>query len=132
MPFIKASSDEGDILDHEYKRVNSGENNLPLFPDPCRAVVEYHGSEFTITAKEPPPEIEWPKLSMRESEVLKYLASGLSPDQIALMMKIKVRTVRKHLDHLEAKFKTVSRDQLMARAGYLRLCNPYLVLPPFP
>ncbi|NMB59264.1 MAG: helix-turn-helix transcriptional regulator, partial [Chloroflexi bacterium] len=73
--------------------------------------------------------IHAPKLSLRESEVLQYLAYGFSPDQIAVKMKIKVRTVRKHLDNLEAKFQTNSRDQLMARAGYLRLCNPYQIPP---
>lgn len=126
MPFIKVNSDEGDILDQNFKGLDGGENTLPELSDPCRAVGDYHGYEFTITSKEaPPPEIEGPKLSMRESEVLQYLANGLSPDQIALKLGIKVRTVRKHLDHLESKFKTDSRDQLMARAGYLRLCNPY-------
>lgn len=133
MPFIKVNSDEGDILDQNFKGLDGGENMLPELSDPCKAVGDYHGYEFTITSKEaPPPEIEGPKLSMRESEVLQYLANGLSPDQIALKLGIKVRTVRKHLDHLEAKFKTDSRDQLMARAGYLRLCNPYqrVFLPP--
>ena len=126
MPVIKVNSDEGDILDQNFKGLDGGENMLLELPDPCRSVGDYHGYEFTITSKEAPsPEIEGPKLSMRESEVLQYLANGLSPDQIALKLGIKVRTVRKHLDHLEAKFKTGSRDQLMARAGYLRLCNPY-------
>jgi len=133
MPFIKVNSEEGDILDHHFNEEDRGENLLPEIPDPCRAVINYHGSELTITSKEKPlPEIEGPKLSLRESEVLQYLANGQSPDQIALKMDIKVRTVRKHLDNLEAKFKTDSRDQLMARAGYLRLCNPYqrVILPP--
>ena len=131
MPFIKVNNEEGDILKINARGIQGDENYLPLLPDPCRAVVDYRGSEFTITAKEPlPAEIHAPKLSLRESEVLQYLAYGFSPDQIAVKMKIKVRTVRKHLDNLEAKFQTNSRDQLMARAGYLRLCNPYQIPPP--
>jgi DNA-binding CsgD family transcriptional regulator len=131
MPFIKVSSNEGDILDHNLRQLNGGEKKMPELPDLCRAVVDYRASEFTITSKEAtPPEIEGPKLSVRESEVLQYLANGLSPDEIALKMEIKVRTVRKHLCNLEAKFKTGRRDQLMARAGYLRLCNPYQIVSP--
>ena len=83
MPFIKVNSDEGDILDQNFKGLDGGENMLSELSDPCRAVGDYHGYEFTITSKEaPPPEIEGLKLSMRESEVLQYLANGLSPDQI--------------------------------------------------
>ena len=110
-------------------RGDGEEKNMPEIPDPRRAIVNYHGSEFTITSKEAPlPKIEGPKLSIRESEVLHYLADGFSPDQTALKMGIKVRTVRKFLYILEVKFNTGSRDQLMARAGYLRLCNPYRIV----
>lgn len=66
-----------------------------------------------------------PKLSLREAEVLQCLANGLSPEQSAIELGIKVRTIRKYLDILRMKFNTTSRDQLMARAGYLGLCDPY-------
>jgi DNA-binding CsgD family transcriptional regulator len=70
-------------------------------------------------------EVNLPTLSYREKEVLQYLAIGLSPEQIALKLSIKTRTVRKHLNNLRNKFDSESRDQLMARAGYLGLCYPY-------
>lgn len=67
----------------------------------------------------------FPKLSHRETEVLQFLADGLTPEQTALRMAIKTCTVRKYLTNLRKKFKTDSRDQLMARAGYLGFCDPY-------
>jgi len=129
MPCNKVNRNENNFLEHYDRKLDSEENMLPESLEPCRTVLNFHGSELTITAKEPSlPEIDKPVLSMRESEVLQYLANGLSPDQIALKLNIKVRTVRKHLYHLEEKFKTGSRDQLMARAGYLKLCDPYKLL----
>jgi DNA-binding CsgD family transcriptional regulator len=68
-----------------------------------------------------------PKLTRREAEVLQLLAMGKTPDQMAYKLGITPSMVRKHLYRLRAKFKTDSRDQLMAMAGYLRLCNPYQV-----
>ena len=70
-------------------------------------------------------EVNFPSLSYRETEVLQCLAIGLSPEQIALKLSIKTRTVRKHLNNLRNKFDSESRDQLMARAGYLGFCDPY-------
>jgi len=129
MAFTKKSKDGDDLLDHNFLKGDGEEKNLSDIADPCRAIVYYHGSEITITSKEAPlPKIDSPKLSIRESEVLHYLADGFSPDQAALKMGIKVRTVRKFLYKLEVKFNTCSRDQLMARAGYLRLCDPYRVV----
>lgn len=129
MSFNKIGNDGDDIFDHNLVREDAKEKSMSEILDPRRAVVNYHGSAFTITSKEAPlPEIEGPKLSIRESEVLHYLADGFSPNQTALKMGIKVRTVRKFLYILEVKFNTGSRDQLMARAGYLRLCNPYRIV----
>jgi DNA-binding CsgD family transcriptional regulator len=107
-------------------KLDGVEDVRPRLPDPCRTVIDFHGNKLTITPNQAPqPNIDHPKLSLREAEVLQYLANGLSPEQTALKMEIKTRTVRKYLGNLRNKFNTESRDQLMARAGYLRLCDPY-------
>jgi DNA-binding CsgD family transcriptional regulator len=89
-------------------------------------LMDYHGERYIVSIRPVfPANIEVPRLSKRESEVVQCLALGMSPDQTAEVLQITVWMVRKHLDKLEVKFGTTSRDQMMARAGYLRLCNPY-------
>jgi len=133
MSFTKVISEGGGLLSPESTEPEQGvvkmdriEDVLPRLLDLCRTVINYQGTSLTISPNQPPqPNIVHPKLSLREAEVLQYLANGLSPEQTALKMNIKTRTVRKYLGILRKKFDTESRDQLMARAGYLRLCDPY-------
>jgi DNA-binding CsgD family transcriptional regulator len=66
-----------------------------------------------------------PAVSLRECQVLQYMSNGLTPEQTGAKMGITYRTVRKHLDNLKRKFNTDSRDQLMARAAYWKICDPY-------
>lgn len=106
----------------------------PSMPVPAgkrQVILDYYG-EVMLTAVQASriPE-EYPVLTQMECELLKYLANGLSPEQAALRMKRKIRTIRYHLTKLQSKFNTCSRDQLMARAGYLRLCDPYQEILPF-
>ena len=67
-----------------------------------------------------------PDLSWREEQVLEGLFNALSPGQIAISLGIKVRTVRKHIDGLRKKFQAESRDQMMARAGFVGYCDLYI------
>ena len=67
-----------------------------------------------------------PDLSWREEQVLEGLCNALSPGQIAVSLGIQVRTIRKHLDGLKKKFQAESRDQMIARAGFLGYCDPYI------
>ena len=58
------------------------------------------------------------------------LASSLTPEQTAIKMGLSEESIRLYLKILKKKFKTESRDQLMAMAGYLGLCDPYQKEPP--
>ena len=66
-----------------------------------------------------------PKLTAKQCMVLQCLANSLTPEQTAIKMGISESTVRMHISALKKKFKTESRDQLMAMAGYLGICDPY-------
>lgn len=66
-----------------------------------------------------------PKLTAKQAQVLCCLASSLSPGQTALRMGLSEESVRNYIKILKRKFNTSSRDQLMAMAGYLRVCDPY-------
>ena len=102
------------------------EPERPQLQDSNSVLLDYNGEKFLVSIRPVlPPNVVIPRLSVRESEVLQCLAFGLSPEQTAMDLNITTRTVRKHLDNLAVKLGTNSRDQMMARAGYLRLCNPY-------
>ena len=106
--------------------MNGRESPRPPHLEVNAVEMDYHGEKIVISIQAVlPANIERPCLSKREAEVLQCLALGMSPDQIAEDLVISTRTVRKYLDILEEKFGSSSRDQMMARAGYLRLCNPY-------
>jgi DNA-binding CsgD family transcriptional regulator len=66
-----------------------------------------------------------PRLSKKQIQVLQYLAQALTPEQIALKLGISKATVRMHIRALKKKFNTDSRDQMMAMAGTLGLCDPF-------
>jgi DNA-binding NarL/FixJ family response regulator len=55
-------------------------------------------------------------LSRRESEVLQFLAQGLSQQQIAERLEIKPKTVGTHIEHLMQKLGVHSRTQAVALA----------------
>jgi LuxR family maltose regulon positive regulatory protein len=60
-------------------------------------------------------------LSVRELEVLRLIAAGLSNRQIAERLFISVRTVKKHVENSYAKLGVNSRTQAIARARELGL-----------
>ncbi len=57
--------------------------------------------------------------------VIQYLANSFTPEQTAIKMGLSENAVREYIKILKKKFKTDSRDQLMAMAGYLGLCDPF-------
>ena len=81
---------------------------------------------LVILAPPPPvPTRKAPALSERQVLVLRLLARALSPEQIALKLGLSEGTIRMHMCAIKRKFKTDSRDQMMAMAGSLGLCDPF-------
>lgn len=60
--------------------------------------------------------VNFPKLTNRQTECLYYLAKGLAPKQIARLFDISSRTVEHHIAHLKNKFKCYSRSNLISKA----------------
>lgn len=56
------------------------------------------------------------QLTDRETEVIKCVSAGLSEKEIADKLKIKVRTVRKHLENIRSKTGLTKNTELI---GYL-------------
>lgn len=66
-----------------------------------------------------------PTLTERQNQVLQLMACSYEPKQIAKQLHISEATVRMHIQCLKKRFGVESRDQMMAVAGALELCNPF-------
>jgi DNA-binding NarL/FixJ family response regulator len=67
------------------------------------------------------------KLTTKQCAVLQFLACSITPEQIAKKMGVTLPTIRMHINVLKKKFKADTRDQLMAMAGYLQICDPFII-----
>ncbi len=64
-----------------------------------------------------------PRLTSREGEILRLLAGGLAPAQIASELSISPKTVATHVEHIYAKLGVHTRAQAVARAFRLALVD---------
>lgn len=130
MPSIVVINEEGNVLYQNVaediqelvRSIRDGEN-LPGYSFDCP---EVRVNGLIILAGEPPkPKRTTPVLSERQMSVLQLLAKAYTPDQIALKLGVTEATIRLHISALKKKFGTESRDQMMAMAGRLGLCDPF-------
>ena len=57
-----------------------------------------------------------PVLTVRESEILEYVAQGLSTKEIALLVGIAPRTVDRHIENVRLKLRAKNRTHMIACA----------------
>ncbi len=57
-----------------------------------------------------------PVLTERESEILEYVAQGLSTKEIALLVGIAPRTVDRHVENVRLKLRAKNRTHMIACA----------------
>ncbi|MGB3700835.1 MAG: helix-turn-helix transcriptional regulator [Anaerolineales bacterium] len=130
MPFIVLYNDEGKVIyqinkidAQEFVKNISDSGELPGYSESTKPS-EIKGSIFLtdhVLTQKPIA----PQLSKRQFVVLQYLASSLTPQQIALKLGISKPTIHMHISMLKKKFNAESRDQLMAMAGFLEICDPF-------
>lgn len=134
MPSIVVVNEEGNILYQNVtnniselvKTIHDG-GTLPGYSGVCPEV-KVNG--LIILAEQPPkPKRLVPALSARQAIVLQLLAQAYTTDQIAIKLGLSEATIRLHISALKKKFGTVSRDQMMAMAGTLGLCDPFETKP---
>lgn len=130
MPFIVLYNEDGKVIyqnnkvdAEEFLRNLSDNGELPGYSESTRPP-EIKGlillTDHVLSHKPIAPQ-----LSKRQYVVLQYLASSLTPQQIALKLGISKPTIHMHISMLKKKFNAESRDQLMAMAGYLEVCDPF-------
>ena len=131
MPSIVVINDEGSVLYQNVvedvqdlvKIIRDGRNVPGYVLDDCPEV-QVNG--LIVLAGQPPkPKRKAPALSERQISVLQLLARAYTPEQIALKLGLTEATIRLHIRALKKKFGTDSRDQMMAMAGHLGLCDPF-------
>jgi DNA-binding NarL/FixJ family response regulator len=134
MPSIVVINEEGNVLYQnvaediqELVRTIRDGGNVPGYSFDCP---EVRVNGLIILAGQPPkPKRKTPALSERQMSVLQLLAKAYTPDQIALKLGVTEATIRLHISALKKKFGTESRDQMMAMAGHLGLCDPFETSP---
>lgn len=136
MPSIVVINEEGTVL---YQSVTDNIQEVVktirdggILPGYSGACPEVQVNGLIVLAEQPPkPQRLAPALSARQMSVLQLLAKAYTTDQIAIKLGLSEATIRLHISALKKKFGTVSRDQMMAMAGTLGLCDPFDVIPAY-
>ncbi len=106
--------------------INRGQwdDYLPEAKGPLYA--RQQGDVVVVTHGAPLSEVELPKLSRREHQVLVLLGEGLTTAQIALRLGLRPRTIRGYVANMKARLRAQNIQQLIARAVALGLFHPEL------
>jgi DNA-binding NarL/FixJ family response regulator len=131
MPSIVVFNQEGSVIYQNVvedgqdlvKIIREGRNAPGYAFEDCPEV-QVNGL-IVLTGQPPKPKRKTPTLSERQVSVLQLLAKAFTPDQIALKLGLTEATIRLHIRALKKKIGTDSRDQMMAMAGQLGLCDPF-------
>ena len=75
----------------------------------------------------PPAEPPQPGLTDRESGLLRWLAKGLTNQQIGSKMYVSEGSVKQYLSHIGDKLGVKSRTQILVKAIQLNIVNPHLI-----
>ena len=63
----------------------------------------------------PPADVNAPELTLREGDVMRWLACGKTDTEIAALLSISPRTVQKHLEHVYVKLGVETRTAAVMR-----------------
>jgi len=91
---------------HAIRLVDAGQSLL--FPDAVRELVMAHPA--------PPAVIRHPRLTGRETQILRLMATGLSNAEIAQTLVISLETVKTHVGNLFTKLDAANRTQAVIAA----------------
>ncbi|GII77784.1 DNA-binding response regulator [Sphaerisporangium rufum] len=99
---------------HAIRLLDAGESLL--FPDAVRALV---------TARPAPPAaVRHPRLTGRETEILRLMATGLSNTEISQRLVISLETVKTHVGNLFTKLDAANRTQAVIIAYETGIVTP--------
>lgn len=113
LPVLFVSSARTDSCDRTAALLVGGDDYLakPISPD--ELVIRVHRLIQRSTPFNP---VVSSRLTAREQQVLRLIAEGLAPREIALQLIITEKTVRTHIEHIFSKLGAHSRAQAVALA----------------
>ena len=111
---FRAFLDEGDAMLRLAQTARDGGMVNPHLDSLIAAFDHDNGAERLQGVSQSDPQVV--ELSKREHEILRYIAAGLTNQEIADRMFISVNTVKTHLKHIFTKVGATSRAQAIARS----------------
>jgi DNA-binding NarL/FixJ family response regulator len=111
--YITKASDPNELLDAIKTACNGG---APMSGQVARKVLGYF-----YNPEKRKQNTEKEKLSVREQEILEYLAKGMRYKEIAGKLQVSTETVRKHIHNIYEKLQVSSRTDALNKAYYNRL-----------
>ena len=119
--YVRLFADEGQPMAHLLAQVSAYTSASPGYLKLLQAAVPPTQDALALwtQADAHQPLIE--PLSVREQEVLRLLAGGLSNQQIADQLVISLNTAKRHVKHILAKLTVTNRTQAVVRARELHL-----------
>ena len=106
--------------------INEGQGGLYIEDLGSPVYARQQGDVVIVTHNVPVEEIDLPRLSRREHQVLVLLGEGLTNAQIALKLNLSSRTIRGYVAAMKTRFSAQNIQQLVARAVALGLIHPNL------
>ena len=104
--------------------INGGQGTLYIKDLPSPVYARLQGDVVIVTHNVPVDEVDLPRLSRREHQVLVLLGEGLTTAQIALKLNLSSRTIRGYVAAMKTRFSAQNIQQLVARAVALGLIHP--------
>ncbi len=85
-----------------------------LYCQACKCVAKIPG-DTPLVVPVPPADVNAPELTLREGDVMRWLACGKTDTEIAALLSISPRTVQKHLEHVYVKLGVETRTAAVMR-----------------
>lgn len=119
--YVRLFADEGQPMMHLLTQIAAYTSASPSYIHKLQEAVLLTRNTPLDVAHPAPRQPLLDPLSVREQEVLRLLADGLSNQSIAQQLVISLHTVKLHVKHILAKLSVTNRTQAVARARELHL-----------
>lgn len=111
--YVRSFLDEGEIVAHLLYQAAQRE----IFPEYCQLLLDEFSKEIQVSTTDPakPAELVEP-LSERELEVLRYIAQGLTNQEIAQALFLSLYTVKSHARNIFSKLGVKNRTEAVSKS----------------
>lgn len=119
--YLRLFADEGEVMAHLLTRIAPFTTASPDYLQQVLAAIAPVQQGRLVATKPASRSSSFELLSIREREVLWFVAEGLSNQQIAQHLVLSLHTVKLHIKHLLTKLGATNRTQAVTRARALHI-----------